>query len=65
MTPPSSPTEITTLNHLLDGYPKQLRDLFVRTLNLHAGYQIKPLTGKELVANVRKDIEQSLDREEN
>ena len=65
MKPPSSPAETTTLNHLLDGHPKKLRDLFIRTLNLHAGYQIKPLTGRELVAYVRKDIEQSLDSEQN
>jgi flagellar basal body-associated protein FliL len=59
----SSATVPRSLEGLLNKHPKELRDLFVRTLNFHAGHQIKPLEGKQLIAQVRKDIEQSLDTE--
>ena len=58
----SSPTDMAaSLQELLNQHPKTLRDLFIKTLMLHAGYQIgPPKSEREVIAIIRKDLEQSL-----
>lgn len=55
-------TEDTSLKELLETTDSGLRDLFIKVMNLHAGHQITPRTPSQLAAEVRKHIEESLDK---
>jgi flagellar basal body-associated protein FliL len=58
----SPPETAASLKELLDQHPVKLRNLFVKTLMLHAGHQVgAPKSEKEIIALIRKEIEQTLD----
>jgi hypothetical protein len=48
------------LQQLLRDTDGDLKDLFIKVMNLHAGYQIVERSSAQLVAEVRKEIENSL-----
>jgi hypothetical protein len=52
--------ETASLKELLDTTDKDLRDLFIKVMNLHAAHQIATRTQSQLAAEVRKHIEESL-----
>lgn len=50
-----------SLEELLKVRDAKLQRLFIKVMNLHAGHQIgPPRSASQLVAEVRKDVEQSL-----
>jgi len=50
-----------SLEELLKQRDEKLRKLFIKVMNLHAGHQVGPPRSQaQLVAEVRKEIEQSL-----
>ena len=50
-----------SLEELLKQHDEKLRKLFIKVMNLHAGYQVGPPRSQaQLVAEVRKEIDQSL-----
>jgi len=61
---PTNYTDVksTSLKELLETTDKSLRDLFIKVMNLHAAHQITTRTQSQLVAEVRKHIEESLDK---
>ncbi len=54
--------ESTSLEVLLDSVDENTKDLFIRVMNLHAGYQIQERSPKQLVDAVRNEIEKSLSK---
>ena len=52
--------ETASLKELLETTDKDLRDLFIKVMNLHAAHQIATRTQSQLAAEVRKHIEESL-----
>ena len=48
-----------TLDELLESRGPKMKKLFLRVMNLHAGYQINPMQEKELLASIRKEIEEA------
>lgn len=56
----SSP-QPTPLAELLNQRDEKLRKLYIKVMNLHAGHQMgPPRSPQQLVAEVRKEVEQSL-----
>lgn len=49
-----------SLEQLLDSVDDNIRRLFIKVMNLHAGYQIVERSQKQLVDAVRNEIEKSL-----
>jgi hypothetical protein len=50
-----------SLEELLKERDEKLRKLFIKVMNLHAGHQVgSPRSQSQLVAEVRKEIDQSL-----
>jgi len=50
-----------SLEELLKLRDEKLRKLFIKVMNLHAGHQVGPPRSQaQLVAEVRKEIDQSL-----
>lgn len=49
-----------SLEQMLLKTDENLKNLFIRVMNLHAGYQIAPRSQVQLAAEVRKEIEESL-----
>jgi len=50
-----------SLESLLKQHDEKLRRLFIKVMNLHAGHQVGPPRSQaQLVAEVRKETEQSL-----
>ncbi len=47
-----------TLDELLESRGEKMKKLFLKVMNLHAGYQIIPIPEKELLASIRKEIEE-------
>jgi hypothetical protein len=58
----TSNNEPGSLKDLLQATDKDLRDLFIKVMNLHAAHQIVARTQAQLTADVRKHIEESLDK---
>ena len=57
-----NPTQDNTpLQQLLQSTDEGVKDLFIRVMNLHAGYQIEERSSAQLTAEVRKAIEISLE----
>lgn len=52
--------EPASLEKLLDSVDDNIRHLFIKVMNLHAGYQIQERSPKQLVDAVRNEIEKSL-----
>lgn len=52
--------EAASLKELLETMDEDLRGLFIKVMNLHAAHQIATRTQSQLVAEVRKHIEESL-----
>lgn len=51
----------SSLEELLKQRDEKLRKLFIKVMNLHAGHQVgPPRSPAQLVAEVRKEIDQSL-----
>lgn len=44
----------------LSGQPQDLRELFIKVINLHAGYQLEKPSKKELFGRIRNEIEQTI-----
>jgi len=51
-----------SLRDLLQTVDDDMRDLFIKVMNLHAAHQIAPRTQPQLAAEVRKKIEESLEQ---
>ncbi len=49
-----------SFQQLLEGTDQDLKDLFIKVMNLHAAHQIVTRTQSQLAAEVRKHIEESL-----
>lgn len=49
-----------SLEQFLASVDENLRDLFIKVMNLHAGFQIVERSPKQLVDAVRNEIENSL-----
>jgi hypothetical protein len=57
----TSTPRATSLEKLIKQHDEKLQKLFIKVMNLHAGYQVGPArSAPQIVAEVRKDIEQSL-----
>jgi hypothetical protein len=57
--------DVHPLEALLEKKDEGLKRLFVKVMNLHAGFQIEERTQKQLFDAVRKEIEQSLPEQSN
>jgi len=54
-------SEPPTLRDLLDSSDEAVKRLFVKVMNLHAGYQIEERTKKQLVDAVRSETQRMVE----
>jgi hypothetical protein len=48
------------LRKLIGDQPKSLQLLFAKVINMYAGFNIAEVSDKELLARVRREVEESL-----
>jgi len=51
------------LQTFLSKQPQNIQNLFIKVVNLHAAYQMNPLSKKELLGRIRNEIEQAAKKE--